>query len=130
MANNAYVDALRNSKTSDTKMILSPKRQIVENQKGKCYVCEKTLGNAMCYFSVVEGPDMNTGINSKELRAICPSCYFSLGKNPVKQEKKSMDSEKEKTKAKEKKAEEEELNLFKELKLKRNSKDEMYDRWN
>ncbi|MGY4884581.1 MAG: hypothetical protein ACP5NZ_03310 [Nanobdellota archaeon] len=126
---NTYVDALR-GKEKDTKTILSPKRQIVERQKGRCYMCERNLGNAMCYFAEVQGPDMDTGINSNEMRAICPPCFFALGKNPVKQARKSKDSEKERSKAKEKKQEEEELNLFKELKLKHNTKDEMYDRWN
>ena len=125
---NTYVDALRNSKVSDTKTILSPKRQVVKEQKERCYMCEKSLGNAMCYFAEIQGPDMNTGIQSKSMRAICASCSFSLGKDPVKQVKKVRDLTKEK--AKEKKAEEEEVNLFKELKLKHNSKDEMYDQWN
>ncbi len=127
MAANAYVDALRNSKTSNTKMILSPKRQIVEHQKERCYMCEKSLGNIMCYFAVIEGPDVNTGINSKELRAICPPCYFGLGENPVKQVKKMRDVTKEKEK--EKRAQEEEEKLFKDLRLKHNTKDEMYDEW-
>lgn len=126
---NAYVDALRTSKTNDTKTILSPKRQIVKDQRERCYMCEKSLGNAMCYFAEVQGPDMNTGLPSNGMRAICSTCFFALGKNPVKQVKKSKDVEREKTKAKEKKEEEEETNLFKELKLKHNTKDEMYDQW-
>ena len=130
MESNSYLDALRSSKTSDTPMRLSPRRQIVEKQKRRCYMCEKTLENITCYFSVVEGPDMNTGINSKELRAICPSCFFALKENPVKEVKRSKDAEREKEKAKQKKQEEEEINLFKELKLKHNTKDEMYDQWN
>jgi PP-loop superfamily ATP-utilizing enzyme len=125
---NSYVDVLR-GKEKDTKTILSPKRQIVKNQKERCYMCEKSLGSAMCYFAEIEGPDMNTGINSKEMRAICATCSFGLGKNPVKQVKKLKDTEREKIKAKEKKAEDEEVNLFKELKLKHNTKDEMYDEW-
>jgi hypothetical protein len=127
---NTYVDALRNSKVSDTKTILSPKRQVVKEQKERCYMCEKSLGNAMCYFAEIQGPDMNTGIQSKSTRAICASCSFALGKDPVKVVKKTRDSEREKTKEKEKKQEDEEVNLFKELKLKHNSKDEMYDQWN
>lgn len=127
---NAYVDALRSSKTSDTKTILSPKRQVVKDQKERCYMCEKSLGNAMCYFAEIQGPDMNTGIQSKSMRAICATCSFALGKDPVKQLKKSKDVEREKSKAKQKKEEEEEANLFKELKLKHNTKDEMYDEWN
>jgi len=125
---NVYVDALRSSKTSDTKTIHSPKRQIVKDQKERCYMCEKSLGNEMCYFAEIQGPDMNTGIQSKSMRAICATCSFSLGKEPVKQVKKARDLTKEK--AKEKKEEEEEANLFKELKLKHNTKDEMYDQWN
>lgn len=129
MEANSYIDALRNSKTSDTQMKLSPRRQIVEKQKRRCYMCEKTLENVTCYFAVVEGPDMETGINSKELRAICPSCTFSLKDNPIKQIKKTKDVDREKEKAKQKRQEEEEINLFKELKLKHNTKDEMYDEW-
>jgi PP-loop superfamily ATP-utilizing enzyme len=125
---NSYVDALR-GKEKDTKTILSPKRQIVKNQKERCYMCEKSLGSAMCYFAEIEGPDMNTGINSKEMRAVCATCSFGLGKDPVKQVKKSKDTERDKIKAKEKKSEDEEVNLFKELKLKHNTKDEMYDEW-
>ena len=127
---NSYVDALKNSKVGNTKTILSPKRQIVKEQKERCYMCEKSLGNAMCYFAEIQGPDMNTGLPSNGTRAICASCFFALGKNPVKQVRKSKDAEREKTKAKEKKSEEEETNLFKELKLKHNTKDEMYDQWN
>jgi hypothetical protein len=61
------------------------------------------------------------------LRAICPPCFFALGKEPIKQVKKQKDVKVEK--AKQKKAEDEEENLFKELKLKHNTKDEMYDEW-
>jgi hypothetical protein len=127
---NSYVDALRNSKVSDTKTILSPKRQVVKDQKERCYMCEKSLGNAMCYFAEIQGPDMNTGLPSKGTRAICATCSFALGKDPVKLVKKTRDSEREKVKAKEKKEEDEEVNLFKELKLKHNSKDDMYNQWN
>ena len=128
---NTYVDALR-GKEKNTKTILSPKRQIVKDQKERCYLCEKSLGNAMCYFAEVEGPDMNTGLPGKGMRALCSVCFLNLGKNPVKQSRKFKDVEKDKKKEKEKekKAEEEEINLFKELKLKHNTKDEMYDRWN
>jgi len=125
---NSYVDALRGHEKK-TETILSPKRQIVKYQKEKCYMCEKNLGTAMCYFADIEGPDMNTGINGKSTRAICSSCFFSLGKNPIKQVRKSKDVEKEKTKAKEKKQEDEEVNLFKELKLKHNTKEDMYSQW-
>jgi len=126
---NSYIDALKGSKVSDTKVILSPKRQIVKNQKERCYMCEKSLGNEMCYFAEIQGPDMNTGIQSREMRAVCSTCSFALGKDPVKQPKKSRDSDREREKVKAKKAEDEEVNLFKELKLKHNTKDEMYDQW-
>ncbi len=126
---NAYIDALRNSKTSTTKSILSPKREIVKSQKERCYMCEKSLGTSMCYFAEIEGPDMNTGINSISTRAICSSCFFALGKNPIKQPRKIKETERERTKAKEKKQEEEEVNLFKELKLKHNTKEDMYNQW-
>lgn len=126
---NAYVDALRNSKTSNVKTILSPKRQIVKDQKERCYMCEKNLGSAMCYFSEIEGPDMNTGLPGKSTRAICSSCFFSLGKNPIKQTKKK-DLTKEKENLKEKQQEEKEVNLFKELRISKNkTKDEMYSQW-
>jgi hypothetical protein len=126
---NSYVDALR-GRENKTQTILSPKRQIVKDQKEKCYMCEKSLGNAMCYFAEIEGPDMNTGLPSRGTRAICSACFFALGKNPVKQVKKIRESERDKEKAKQKKSEDEEVNLFKELRLKHNTKDEMYDRWN
>lgn len=127
---NAYVDALRDSGTSNTKTILSPKRQVVKDQKERCYMCEKSLGNAMCYFAEINGPDMNTGLPGKEMRAVCSTCFFALGKNPVKESKKTKTIDSEKEKVKQKRAEAEEQNLFKELKLKHNTKDEMYDRWN
>ena len=99
---NTYVDALR-GKEKNTKTILSPKRQIVKDQKERCYMCEKSLGNAMCYFAEIEGPDMNTGIQSKGTRAICSSCSFALGKNPVKASKKIKRIRKRKNKSKRKK---------------------------
>ena len=127
---NAYVDALRDSGTSNTKTILSPKRQVVKDQKERCYMCEKSLGNAMCYFAEINGPDMNTGLPSSGMRAVCSTCFFALGKNPVKESKKTKTIDSEKEKVKQKRAEAEEQTLFKELKLKHNTKDEMYDRWN
>ena len=96
---NYYVDALR-GREKKTETILSPKRQIVKYQKEKCYMCEKNLGTAMCYFAEIEGPDMNTGINGKSTRAICSSCFFSLGKNPVKQARKSETQKKKKQRQK------------------------------
>jgi hypothetical protein len=84
MAESFYVDALKKSKINNIPMKLSPKREIIEHQKGRCYMCEKIMGNEIRNFGIVEGPDMVTGLVSKELRAICPSCYFNLGKNPVK----------------------------------------------
>ena len=124
MTENAYIEALRKTKTSDTKMILSPKRQLVEHQNKRCYLCEKSLDNMTCYFEVVEGPDMVIGVVSKEQRALCPPCRFSLGKNPVKQVKKAKDIKAKKDK--EKKAKDDELNLFKELNL-RKAKRKGYD---
>lgn len=101
MTNNAYIDALRNSKINPVKLNSSPKRQVFENQKGRCYMCEKSLGNDVCHYAVVEGPDMKTNIPSKEMRAICPACYFRLGPNPVKvikkKEEKKEKPKKEKT---------------------------------
>jgi len=126
---NGYIDALRGSKVNDTKTILSPRRQVVKDQKERCYMCEKSLGLAMCYFAEIQGPDMTTGLPSTGTRAICSSCFFALGENPVKVQKKSRDSERDREKVKIKKADDEEVNLFKELKLKHNTKDEMYDQW-
>lgn len=85
MTNNAYVDALKNSKVNKIEMKVSPRRQIVEYQKNKCYICERNLRDSMCYFSIIQGPDPKTGIPSKETRAVCASCRFKLGNNPVKQ---------------------------------------------
>ena len=125
---NSYVDALR-GREKNTPTILSPRRQIVKAQKERCYMCEKSLSNIMCYFAEIEGPDMSTGINSKELRAVCSSCFFGLGPNPVKENKKPVTREIEKARVKEKKQEQEEVNLFKELRLKHNTKEEMWDQW-
>ncbi len=125
---NSYVDALR-GKENKTPTIMSPKRMIVKEQKERCYMCEKSLSNLMCYFAEIEGPDMNTGLPSKGTRAICSSCFFSLGKNPVKEVKKPVMKAIEREKQKKDKEEAEEQNLFRELRLKHNTKDEMYDQW-
>jgi len=125
---NSYVDALR-GKEKNTPTILSPRRQIVRAQKERCYMCEKSLSNIMCYFADIEGPDMNTGISSKGTRAICSSCFFGLGPNPVKEMKKPVVRAAEREKQKKDKEEAEEKNLFKELRLKHNTKDEMYEQW-
>ena len=123
---NSYVDALR-GKENSTKTILSPKRQIVKEQKERCYMCEKSLGSAMCYFADIQGPDLNTGAPSNGTRAVCSSCFFGLGENPVKEVKKTREIER--AKVKEKKQEDEELNLFKELRLKHNTKEDLYNQW-
>lgn len=88
MTDNAYIEALKKSPMRDVKMISSPKRQIVQNQKGKCYMCERPLSDVMCQYEVVEGPDMKTGMPSKELRALCAACFTHSGKNPKKEMKK------------------------------------------
>lgn len=118
MIENDYINVLRKSKTNNVKIALSPRRQIVEKQHKRCYICEKSLSNMTCYFEIVEGPDMKTGVVSKELRALCPSCRFSLGKNPVKKSgKRETEKEIKERKQKEKKQEQEEINLFRELRL-------------
>ena len=80
-----YLDLLRNTKTTDVKVVLPQKRQVVEDQRHRCYVCHKALSEGICHFKEVEGPDPKTGANSKGLRALCASCYFdfSHGKNPT-----------------------------------------------
>ncbi len=85
MSDNIYIDTLQKSKIRrDVKMAVSPKREIVVNQKNKCYLCEKNLGSTMCHFAIVFGPDPKTGIPSNDMRALCPHCFYGLGKNPVK----------------------------------------------
>jgi hypothetical protein len=88
MVESFYVDALKKSKINNVPMKRSPRREIIDHQKGRCYMCEKYLGPEITNFGEVEGPDMVSGLVSKELRAICSSCYFNLGKNPVKVAKK------------------------------------------
>jgi hypothetical protein len=85
MTDNAYVDALKKSHINKIEMKTSPKRLIVEYQRNKCYMCEKNLKDSMCYFSIIQGPDPKTGLPSKEMRAVCATCRFKLGNNPVKQ---------------------------------------------
>ena len=84
---NAYLDALRglqkNSKIDiakkrtpiqsppEIKLIVSPRRKIVEDQKNRCFVCNKSLNDVLCHFTAISGP---------ELRAVCPKCYFGLDK--------------------------------------------------
>lgn len=88
MTDNIYIEALKNSPIRDIKLTSSPKRQIVQKQKGKCYMCERPLSDVMCQYEVVEGPDMATGMPSKELRALCSACFIHLGKNPKKEVRK------------------------------------------
>jgi hypothetical protein len=95
MAESFYVDALKKSKINNIPMKRSPRRELIEHQKGRCYMCEKYLGTEMTNFGEVEGPDMVTGLVSKELRAICPSCYFNLAKNPVKVARKKTEKQKQ-----------------------------------
>ncbi len=95
MSESFYVDALKKSKINNVPIKRSPKREIIENQKGRCYMCEKYLGNEITNFAEVEGPDMKTGKISKELRALCSSCFFGLGKNPVKVLRKKTEKQKQ-----------------------------------
>jgi PP-loop superfamily ATP-utilizing enzyme len=97
MSDNAYVNALNKTKIGNAKISTSPKRMIVQNQKDKCYMCEKSLGTSMCHYAIIQGPDMRTGVNSKEMRALCPQCFFRLDKNPVKQVRKKTEIEREPT---------------------------------
>ena len=88
MTNNIYIDTIQKSKIrKDVKMAISPKREIVLRQKNKCYLCERNLSDTMCHFANVFGPNANKNqkaeIPSNELRALCPNCFFNLGKNPV-----------------------------------------------
>lgn len=82
---NTYVDLLRNSgKTADVKIVLPQKRQVVEDQRHRCFICHKALSEGMCFFRELHGPDPKTSIPSFGLRALCASCYFDVnqGKKP------------------------------------------------
>ena len=88
---NAYTNALRNIKIADVKMVIPQRRAIVDSQRGRCYFCQKSLGEGICHFEMIEGPDPKTGVVSKSLRALCVSCYFDVNhglKKPVKEPKK------------------------------------------
>lgn len=81
MTDNAYINALNKSNLkSNAKISHSPKGQIILDQKDRCYLCDKSFGNTMRYFSTISGPDPKTGIPSKGVRAICTDCYFKSGK--------------------------------------------------
>lgn len=116
MTENSYIDTLRrlgSGKNTGINMAqkrisrpiqkfnaecsMSPKRQIVKNQKNRCYMCEKNLGDGTCNFAVIEGPDSKSKAISKEMRAVCMNCYFKLGDNPVKEVKKKIQVEREPT---------------------------------
>src|SRR3989344_3062690 len=107
MVENSYIDTLRrlNSgkntkiniaekrvaqsvKPMNVKINMSPKRQIIEYQQGRCYMCETSLGNGMCNFTIIKGPDPKNNLPTKEMRAVCMNCFFKLGKDPVKEPKK------------------------------------------
>jgi hypothetical protein len=85
MTNNVYVDALRKFNINKVEMKVSPRKEIAEYQRDKCYICERSMKDSMRYFCVIQGPDPKTGIPSKENRAVCASCRFKLGNNPIKQ---------------------------------------------
>jgi len=76
----SYLDLLRNTKTKDIKVVLPQKRGVVEAQRNRCFICQKTLSEGICHFEEIDGPDPKTGANSRGLRALCPSCYFDLGR--------------------------------------------------
>ncbi|VVB79927.1 Uncharacterised protein [uncultured archaeon] len=80
-----YLGALRNSKMKDVKIVMPQKRGIVDAQRNRCYVCQKTLSAGICHFEEIEGPDPKSGANSRALRAVCSPCYFDIktGKKPV-----------------------------------------------
>jgi hypothetical protein len=50
-------------------------------------MCKKIL-HEITNFAEVEGPDMKTGKISKELRALCSSCFFRIRKKSSKSFKK------------------------------------------
>ena len=89
MSDNIYLETLNKSKLrKDIKISLSPKREIVLNQKNKCYLCDRNLNSTMCHFANIFGLEKNENKKSEnpsnELRALCPQCFFHLGKNPTK----------------------------------------------
>lgn len=73
-----YLDLLRNTKTADVKVVVPKRRAVVEAQRSRCYVCHKALSEGICHFEEIDGPDPKTGANSRDLRAVCSSCFFDL----------------------------------------------------
>ena len=90
MENNLYLNILRNSKPKkielkkhQSKIIprtieikQSPRREIIQRQKSRCFLCGKHFANSMTQFAVIEGPDPETNQNIRQLRALCQDCYF------------------------------------------------------
>ncbi len=91
---NSYLDLMRNTKTKDVKVVIPQKRQIVEEQHHRCYICHKALSEGICHFKDVHGPDPKSGSPSVGLRALCASCYFDVNAGKKPEEIKKVDDKK------------------------------------
>ena len=80
MADNIYIRALKDSKVKKIEIKVSPRRQIVEYQGNRCYICGISLRDSMCYFEKIHGPDPKTKLPSEDMRAVCASCRFKVKK--------------------------------------------------
>jgi hypothetical protein len=90
MENNLYLNVLKKSnpkkielKKHKNKIIprtieikKSPRREIIQQQNSKCFLCGKHFANSITNFAVIEGPDPKTKEITRQLRALCQECYF------------------------------------------------------
>ena len=97
MENNLYMNILRKNTNKDieikkhqnkviprtVEMKKSPRREIIEKQKNKCFLCGSNFGNKMINFSVIESPNPEknqTNQTTRQLRALCQDCYLKSKK--------------------------------------------------
>jgi hypothetical protein len=90
MENNIYLNLLKKSpqrkvelKKHQNKVIRrtieikkSPRREIIEQQKNRCFLCKSHFGTAFPHFVMIDGPDSDTKKITRKMRAICQDCYF------------------------------------------------------
>jgi PP-loop superfamily ATP-utilizing enzyme len=58
----------------------SPRREIIQRQKSRCFLCKSHFGTAFPQFVMIEGPDPETNTIERKMRAICQDCYFKSKK--------------------------------------------------
>lgn len=92
--NNLYLNLLKQSKIKkielkkhQNKIIprtieikKAPKREIIEEQKNRCFLCKSHFGTAFPQFVMIEGPNPETNTIERKMRAICQDCYFKSKK--------------------------------------------------